>query len=1066
VQIRRPHRFLLALAVAAAGLAGVPARAFDLVEENGFRVPEGFGVQLYADDAMAHDISCVTVDPHGRVVVSGPGYIKTLIPDEAAPPQSPKAARAVTFSTVPKSGAQGLCFVGSDLYASGDGAVWKFRDADGDGVADGPPEKFIDGLKAGGEHGVHSIVQGPDGWLYIIGGDGSGIASKLNTIPSASIKSSLGGAILRVSPDGKQRELIAHGFRNPYALCFNALGSIFAWDSDGERVEHLPGYRPCSLFHVSRGRHHGWVNAVPGNPFSRPWHWIDVVDPMIEIGRGSPTGMVCYRHRQFPEEWGNGIFYACWTFGRIYYCKPARMEDRDGADASPTPTGPSYSGEKQIFLESAGNQGFAPSGLAIGRDGALYVASGGRGTKGSVYRVAHKTNEIHGDPEDEVELVLAADQPDASWSRKEWVAQAKELGAKRFESWLLRDSVGMTPLPDIRALEVLTELFGGVSVEVAKHISAKFANDPGRMEAGRELLARLPWTAERNPRITSERDRNEHYLRVGATAGMQGHRAVFECILMQKGTLLRGDEEDPSDGDTFASHVDAIRRGANAGDPDRVPLLNMRTLVVAGGDVLLSREAQWQDGYQTWFPLKIREEVERNAAWWTDPNPHAAYEYARLVAMTQAEPEGFWQSLPGKWTVDSDVRDDLHYLFVAASRVEPHAKAQPLADAWLRLHHKLRAGGQSPSRMWPQFVEDAFDDMLRQTPALADAIVSSSQLSLPEHALFVAKLDGDVKRKGVLKLTATVKDWTPELVQLTREVLAGMDAAGKKSLIAKLSALADDARLRDAVLPVLCDQDSANEAQWARRSLASFNPKVAERGVTYFLVNHGEGQRKDVLADLVKMILRFDGRKDVQDVSGIAKTLVATALSPDTKVRLQLIGGTASVMQSALLDKYPDLSASFPAAPGLDLAREQTRWSMLDVDEGNPARGKVIYEQRLCARCHSGNARMGPDLKGVAQRWSVSDLFLHVADPNRQISPAWKGERFVLRDGREFNGVAVYDSPAGMLVQVSPDETVRITGAELKQRLPSDISLMPPALLQGLSDAALADLHAYLRTMK
>src|SRR6185295_3806298 len=126
----------------------------------------------------------------------------------------------------------------------------------------------------------------------------SGLTGKLNTIPSATIKASLGGAILRVSLDGSQREIIAHGFRNPYAMCFNALGSLFAWDSDGERVEPLPVYRPCRLFDVGSGRHHGWINTVPGNPFSRPWHWLEVVNPMVEIGRGSPTGVVCYRHRQ------------------------------------------------------------------------------------------------------------------------------------------------------------------------------------------------------------------------------------------------------------------------------------------------------------------------------------------------------------------------------------------------------------------------------------------------------------------------------------------------------------------------------------------------------------------------------------------------------------------------------------------------------------------------------------------------------------------------------------------------------------------------------------------------
>jgi putative heme-binding domain-containing protein len=101
----------------------------------------------------------------------------------------------------------------------------------------------------------------------------------------------------------------------------------------------------------------------------------------------------------------------------------------------------------------------------------------------------------------------------------------------------------------------------------------------------------------------------------------------------------------------------------------------------------------------------------------------------------------------------------------------------------------------------------------------------------------------------------------------------------------------------------------------------------------------------------------------------------------------------------------------------------------------------------------------------VTTRWSVADLFLHTADPSRQISPTWEGETFALKDGRQFIGRAVYDSPEAVLVQTTPDETVRITGPELQSRRKAEVSLMPPGLLMGLSDAELADLHAYLRSL-
>lgn len=55
--------------------------------------------------------------------------------------------------------------------------------------------------------------------------------------------------------------------------------------------------------------------------------------------------------------------------------------------------------------------------------------------------------------------------------------------------------------------------------------------------------------------------------------------------------------------------------------------------------------------------------------------------------------------------------------------------------------------------------------------------------------------------------------------------------------------------------------------------------------------------------------------------------------------------------------------------------------------------------------------------------------------------------------------------PWTALVSFAADETVRITGEELQSRRKAEVSLMPPGLLMGLSDAELADLHAYLKSL-
>ena len=51
-------------------------------EDPPFAVPEGFLVQKVANDSMVHDCFCMTLDGLGRPVVSGPGYIRTLVDDD------------------------------------------------------------------------------------------------------------------------------------------------------------------------------------------------------------------------------------------------------------------------------------------------------------------------------------------------------------------------------------------------------------------------------------------------------------------------------------------------------------------------------------------------------------------------------------------------------------------------------------------------------------------------------------------------------------------------------------------------------------------------------------------------------------------------------------------------------------------------------------------------------------------------------------------------------------------------------------------------------------------------
>jgi putative membrane-bound dehydrogenase-like protein len=336
----------------------------------GLRVPPGFEVTEFADSKLVNDIYCLALDPRGRVVVSGPGYIRILVEGDRG-----RAERAIDFADGPMDGAQGLLWEGDSLYVTGDGGLRRYRDADGDGRADGPSE-LICPLRTGGEHNAHAIRRGPDGWLYVLCGNAAGVNRTYARLPTSPVKDPVGGCVLRFTPDLKSSEVVADGFRNPYDMAFAPDGELFTFDSDEEACLSLPWYAPTRFYHVLEGGHYGWLSPQRGQFWRLPPYAFDVVAPVLEMGRGSPTGVVCYRHAQFPEAYRGGFFLLDWAYGRVYFVGLQR-------------SGATYAcGRKETFLETVGDSGFAPTAAAVHpQTGDLYIAIGGRGTRGAVYRV-------------------------------------------------------------------------------------------------------------------------------------------------------------------------------------------------------------------------------------------------------------------------------------------------------------------------------------------------------------------------------------------------------------------------------------------------------------------------------------------------------------------------------------------------------------------------------------------------------------------------------------------------------------------------------------------------------
>ena len=307
------------------------------------------------------------------------------------------AASKTTVTPVPAEigSAQGMCWAFDSLYVDVNtnpetSGLYRVTDSDGNGDLDAVEK--LRALDGGGEHGPHAIILSEDAKsLYVNAGNHTklpkvtGGRAPLNwgedlLLPrqwdaNGHARGVLapGGWVCKVSPDGTRWELFSNGFRNEYDIALNAEGEMFTFDADMEWDMGSPWYRPTRICHIVSGSEFGWRSGTG----KWPAYYEDSLPPVIDIGPGSPTGVVVGTGAKFPAKYQQALFALDWTFGTIYTIHM-------------TPEGASYRGVKEEFLSGSP---LPVTDAVIGADGAFYFTVGGRGTQSALYRVYYVGDE-------------------------------------------------------------------------------------------------------------------------------------------------------------------------------------------------------------------------------------------------------------------------------------------------------------------------------------------------------------------------------------------------------------------------------------------------------------------------------------------------------------------------------------------------------------------------------------------------------------------------------------------------------------------------------------------------
>jgi len=134
---------------------------------------------------------------------------------------------------------------------------------------------------------------------------------------------------------------------------------------------------------------------------------------------------------------------------------------------------------------------------------------------------------------------------------------------------------------------------------------------------------------------------------------------------------------------------------------------------------------------------------------------------------------------------------------------------------------------------------------------------------------------------------------------------------------------------------------------------------------------------------------------------------------------------------------------------------------------GDLASGKAHFK-RVCSACHRleevGTA-VGADLKAIRQR-GLQAVLLNILDPNREVKPSFVTYVLVTTEGRIVTGMIVAENANSITVRRADATSETVLRVDIEELRSTGVSFMPEGLEKQLDVAAMADLLAYLNSIK
>jgi putative heme-binding domain-containing protein len=196
----------------------------------------------------------------------------------------------------------------------------------------------------------------------------------------------------------------------------------------------------------------------------------------------------------------------------------------------------------------------------------------------------------------------------------------------------------------------------------------------------------------------------------------------------------------------------------------------------------------------------------------------------------------------------------------------------------------------------------------------------------------------------------------------------------------------------------------------------------------------------------------------------------------DQELRNNCLTNTTAEERNALgdlLDAKPQVDARGMAVEPRPFVKD---WKMDDVvpllatklKDRDFAHGKAMFAAANCYACHhfaNDGGNVGPDLTGLAGRFSPRDILESVLEPSKVISDQYAASVITTTSGKVIEGRISNYNGEGITVNTNmqdPNATVTVNRNNIESMALSKVSMMPTGLLNTLHEEELLDLMAFL----